>query len=70
MFVPRITNMLRLTATIEQVVNRLNYTSKINNDTIKIMTTGLSQNNIDMLKDKKKISSTHTNLGNNVLTER
>jgi hypothetical protein len=40
MFVPRITNMQRLPATIEQVVNRLNYTLKIiNNDKIKIMTT-------------------------------
>jgi hypothetical protein len=38
-FVPGITNMQRLTATIEQVVKRVNYTLKIiNNDTIKIIT--------------------------------
>jgi hypothetical protein len=42
LFVPGITNMQRLTATIEEVVNRLNYTLKIiNNDTIKIKTNRL-----------------------------
>jgi hypothetical protein len=40
MFVPRNTNMQRLAATTEQVINRLNYTLKIiNNDTIKILIT-------------------------------
>jgi hypothetical protein len=39
-FAPGITNMRRLTATIEQVVNRLNYTIKmISNNTIKIIKT-------------------------------
>jgi hypothetical protein len=38
-FVPGITNMQRLTATIEQAVNGLNYILKIiNNDTINIIT--------------------------------
>jgi hypothetical protein len=42
MFVPEITNMQRLTATIEQVVKRLNYALKIiNNDTIKVITNKL-----------------------------
>jgi hypothetical protein len=55
-FVPRITNMQRLTATIEQVVNRSNYTLKIiNNDTVKIITTKLEYHKVilDILKDKK-----------------
>jgi hypothetical protein len=54
--------MQRLTATIEQVVNRLNYTLKIiNNDTIKIMTNKLEYNKtiIDRLKEKK-LNSTNT----------
>jgi hypothetical protein len=38
-FAPGMTNMQRLTATTEQVVNRLNYTLKIiNDDIIKIIT--------------------------------
>jgi hypothetical protein len=41
-FVPGITNLQRLTATIEQAVNGLNYTLKtINSDTIKIKTNKL-----------------------------
>jgi hypothetical protein len=70
-FVPGITNMQRLRATIEQVVNRLNYNLKIiNNDTIKIITNKLEYHKtiIDILK-RKKLNSTHTNLGNNVTTE-
>jgi hypothetical protein len=48
--------MQRLTATIEQVVNRLNYSLKIiNNDTIKIITNKLEYHKEikDILKDKK-----------------
>jgi hypothetical protein len=48
--------MQRLTATIEQIANRLNYTLKIiNNDTIKIITNKLEYHNtiIDILKEKK-----------------
>jgi hypothetical protein len=41
-FVPTIINMQRLTAAIEQVVNRLNYTLKIiNNDELKVMASKL-----------------------------
>jgi hypothetical protein len=63
--------MQQLTATIEQVVNRLNYTLKIvNSDTIKIMSNELEYRKtiIDTLKDKI-LNSTYTNLGNNVRTE-
>jgi hypothetical protein len=70
-FVSGITNMQRLTATIEQVLNRLNYTLKIiNNDTIKIITNKLEYHKtlMDILK-RKKFNSTHANLGNNVRTE-
>jgi hypothetical protein len=70
-FVPVMTNMPRLTATTEKVVNRLNYTLKIiNNDAIKIITNRLDCHKviIDILK-RKELSSTHTNLGNNALTE-
>jgi hypothetical protein len=54
-FVPGITNMQRLKDIIEQVVNRLNYTLKIINDTIKIITNklGLHKTIIDILKEKK-----------------
>jgi hypothetical protein len=55
-FIPGITDMLRLTVTIEQVVNRLNYTLKvINSDTIKMMTNKLDYYKIiiDILKEKK-----------------
>jgi hypothetical protein len=55
-FVPGIINMQRLTATIEQVLNRLNYTLKlIKNDTIKITTNKLEYHEtiIDILKEKK-----------------
>jgi hypothetical protein len=45
-FAPGITNMQRLTATIEQVVNRLNYTLKIISDTIKIITNKLEFTNV------------------------
>jgi hypothetical protein len=53
-FVPGITNMQRLTATIEQVVNRSNYTLKIINDTIKIITNKPQYHKkiIDVLKEK------------------
>jgi hypothetical protein len=52
-FVPGITNIQRLTATIEQVVNRLNYTLKIiNSDTIKIMTNKLEYHKA-IIKQKK-----------------
>jgi hypothetical protein len=60
MFGPRITNMQRRTATIEQVVNRLNYILKIiNNDKIKIMTTKLDYHKI-ILDIMTKKSVTHT----------
>jgi hypothetical protein len=55
-FVPGITNMQRLTVTIEQVVNRLNYTLKIiKNNTIKIITNKLEYHKAitDILKEKK-----------------
>jgi hypothetical protein len=54
-FVPGITGTQRLTATIEQVVNRSNYTLKIiNNDTINIITNKLEYQItiIDLLKEK------------------
>jgi hypothetical protein len=54
-FVPGITNMQRLTATIEQVVNRLNYTLKIiSNNIIKIITNKVEYHKtiIDILKEK------------------
>jgi hypothetical protein len=71
-FVGGITHMQRLTDTIEQVVNRLSYTLKIiNNDTIKIIRKKLEYHKTitDIVKEKKKLNSTHTNLGNNVRTE-
>jgi hypothetical protein len=54
-FVPGITNLQRLPATIEQVVNSLNYTLKIiNNDTIKIINKlEYHKAIIDILKEKK-----------------
>lgn len=62
MFVAGITNVQRLSATMEQVVNRLNYTSKIIIDTIKIIANKLEYHKIiiDILKEKK-FNSTHTN---------
>jgi hypothetical protein len=62
--------MQLLTATIEQVVNKLNYTLKIINDTIKIIANKLEyyKTIMDILQ-VKKVDSTHTNLGNNVSTE-
>jgi hypothetical protein len=57
MFVPRITNTQRLTATIERVVNTLTYNLKIvNNDIIKIMTTKLDYHKIIIviIKEKKR----------------
>jgi uncharacterized alpha/beta hydrolase family protein len=54
-FITGATNMQRLTVKIEHVVNRLNYTLKIVNDTIKIIT--------------NKYNSTHNNLGNKIRTE-
>jgi hypothetical protein len=48
--------MQRLTATVEQVVNRLNYSLKIiNNDKMKIMTNKLDYHKIiiDILKEEK-----------------
>jgi hypothetical protein len=60
--------MQRLTAAIEQIVNRSNYTLKIiNDDTIKIKTNWNIAND-DILK-RKIMNSTHTNLGNNMRTE-
>jgi precorrin-2 methylase len=56
LFVPGITNMQQLAATIEEVVNRLNYTLQIiNNDTIKIKTNRLEylKTTIHILKEKK-----------------
>jgi hypothetical protein len=51
-FVSGITNMQRLSATIEQVINRLNYTLKrIYSDSIKL--TGLPQNNKRHIKREK-----------------
>jgi 50S ribosomal subunit-associated GTPase HflX len=70
-FVSRITNMQRLTATIEQAVYRSNYTLNIiNNDAMKIITNKSEYHKtiIDILKEEK-VNSTHTNLGNNVRTE-
>jgi hypothetical protein len=54
-YVPGITNTQRLTAIIEQVLNRLNYTLKIINDTIKMKTNKLEYHKtiIDILKEKK-----------------
>jgi hypothetical protein len=54
-FVGGITNMQRLTATIEQVDNRFNYTLKIiKKDTIEIITNKLEYHKtiIDILKEK------------------
>jgi hypothetical protein len=65
-FVAGITHVQRLTASTEQVVNRLNYTLKIMNDTIKIITNKLEYHKTIR---EKKLNSTHTNLGNNVRTE-
>jgi hypothetical protein len=55
-FVPGFTNIQRLTARIEQVDNRLNYTLKIiNNNTIKTITNKLKYHKtiIDIIKEKK-----------------
>jgi hypothetical protein len=70
-FVAVIINIQRLTATIEQVVNRLNYTLKIINDIIKMITNKLEYHKtiIDILKEKKVEFHTHTNLSNNVHTD-
>lgn len=69
-FVPRITNIQRLTATIEQVVHSLDYTLKIiYTNAIKIMTTKFDCNKIILdTRRKRKSTSTHINLGKNVLT--
>jgi hypothetical protein len=47
--------MQQLTATIEQVINRLNYTLKIINNTMNITTNKLKYHKaiIDILKEKK-----------------
>lgn len=55
-FIPRILDVKRLTALIEETVNRKDYTLKIDNkDTIKIITTKLEHHKsvYNMLKDKK-----------------
>jgi 50S ribosomal subunit-associated GTPase HflX len=70
-FVSGITNKQRLTATSEQVVNRLNYALKITySDTIKVITNKVEYHKtiIDIIK-RKTFNSTHTNLNNNVRAE-